>query len=267
MYLCQLLPPHVYSCCMCRQEHICPCKVSKHVVPQAHRIPEVLTSLNWDDTAILSPFKIKCGHYEHKAHGYSYKTGLCALVTTPDSVLTTIQALPHHTQQQRCLAAYNFLMQSPDSAYREYVLIAKELQSSNSNPSVFQIFQWFGIECALWPTLYPYTSWCESAVGSTRPKDSSKASFLVKCLSPVIDYSLHFDIVQFVFDRWMYKTVTGALNSSRGVHGSCSQYQMISALDSKPFSSDYWKWHHRYLIDAVRQYGYPSLFITISPYE
>ena len=107
-------------------------------------------------------------------------------------------------------------MESPDSAYREYVLIANELRSSNSNPSVFQIFQWVGIECALWPTLYPYTSLCESAVGSTGPKDSSKASFLVKCLSPVIDYSLHFDIVQFLLDRCMYKTSTGMFGVPQG---------------------------------------------------
>ena len=46
------------------------------------------------------------------------------------------------------------------------------------------------------------------------------------------------------------------------------KYCAIHALlDSKPFSPEYWKWQHRYLIYAVRQYGYPSLFITISPYE
>ena len=33
------------------------------------------------------------------------------------------------------------------------------------------------------------------------------------------------------------------------------------------FSIEYWRWHHRFLQDAVQQYGYPTLFITLSPFE
>lgn len=29
----------------------------------------------------------------------------------------------------------------------------------------------------------------------------------------------------------------------------------------------FWRWQHRLLIDAVRQFGYPSIFVTISPFE
>ena len=39
------------------------------------------------------------------------------------------------------------------------------------------------------------------------------------------------------------------------------------ALDSKPFSQTYWEFQHSYLVDAVRQFGFPDIFITISPYE
>ena len=39
------------------------------------------------------------------------------------------------------------------------------------------------------------------------------------------------------------------------------------ALEAKSFSSEFWRWQHRYLLDAVAQFGPPSLFITISPYE
>ena len=42
----------------------------------------------------------------------------------------------------------------------------------------------------------------------------------------------------------------------------CSPRQ---SLDPKPFSSEYWDWNHWFLINAVRQHGFPSLFITISP--
>ena len=54
----------------------------------------------------------------------------------------------------------------------------------------------------------------------------------------------------------------GAVESRR--EHNCTPLQL---LDCKEFCSGYWKWCHLFLIDAVRQYGYPSLFITISPSE
>ena len=41
---------------------------------------------------------------------------------------------------------------------------------------------------------------------------SAKASFMVKIKSIVIDYSLSFPLLQFFFDRWIFKTVTGGVN-------------------------------------------------------
>ena len=39
------------------------------------------------------------------------------------------------------------------------------------------------------------------------------------------------------------------------------------SVRGKMFSHQYWTNQHRYLIDAVRQFGFPSMFITISPFE
>ena len=39
------------------------------------------------------------------------------------------------------------------------------------------------------------------------------------------------------------------------------------ALETKKFSSEYWRWKHRFLVHALHQYGYPTLFVTINPYE
>ena len=39
------------------------------------------------------------------------------------------------------------------------------------------------------------------------------------------------------------------------------------SLADKAFSPAYWQWQHRYLLDVVRQKGYPPLFITISSSE
>jgi len=182
-------------------------------------------------------------------------------------VLESIKSLSSHSQQEHCLAAYNYLITSSDSSYKDFALLAADLLFQGKDPSIFDMFRRVGIECALWPTLFPFMLWCESALTSESANRSSKASFIVKCFSPVIDYSLHFELLQFTFDRWVYKTSTGALQSSWQYYGAVSQHKVLSALDSKPFSIEYWKWQNRYLTDAVQQYGFPTLFITISPYE
>lgn len=75
---------------------------------------------------------------------------------------------------------------------------------------------------------------------------NGKMSFLPKALSPVVDYSLDFELLQYQYDRWLFKTITGAINSSRA--SGCSPHV---ALQQKPFSSNYWQWQHLYLLDAV----------------
>ena len=60
----------------------------------------------------------------------------------------------------------------------------------------------------------------------------------------------------------LQKTVNGALTS--GCFRTCSP---AGSLEAKPFSVEYWKWQHRYLLDAVNQFGVPNIFLTISLYE
>ena len=45
------------------------------------------------------------------------------------------------------------------------------------------------------------------------------------------------------------------------------QTSPATALDSKHFSSEYWRWQSRFLQDAVLQFGNSCFFITINPYE
>ena len=58
------------------------------------------------------------------------------------------------------------------------------------------------------------------------------------------------------------KTITGAINSAKKL--KCSP---AIALEAKTFSHQYWANQHRLLIDAVQQFGFPSVFITISQFE
>ena len=83
-----------------------------------------------------------------------------------------------------------------------------------------------------------------------------------KLLSPVHDFSINFEILQYQYDRWLFKTITGAVNASKA--SGCSPNR---SLENKSFSKTFWQHQNLYLIDAVRLYDYPSFFITISPYE
>ncbi|XP_057302962.1 uncharacterized protein LOC130638095 [Hydractinia symbiolongicarpus] len=126
----------------------------------------------------------------------------------------------------------------------------------------WRIFRMEGIECAIWPCKYYNANLCESTIEGGSGRLSAKKAFILKCCSEIIDYSVNFELLQYQYDRWMYKTVSGAIESGKKF-GSTP----VASLDRKIFSSGYWKWQHRYLLDAVRQFGYPKLFMTISPYE
>ena len=56
--------------------------------------------------------------------------------------------------------------------------------------------------------------------------------------------------------------ITGTVHSSKA--SGCSPNR---SLGNKSFSCTHWQHQNLFLIDAVRQSGYTSFFITISPYE
>lgn len=90
-------------------------------------------------------------------------------------------------------------------------------------------------------------------------RQSCKASFLAKLLSPIIGYGTDHTLAQFVYDLWLWSALGGAKNAS-GV-------QLRIALAGRSFSPEYWKTQHCGLLDLQRQLGYPALFLTLSPFE
>ena len=109
------------------------------------------------------------------------------------------------------------------------------------------------IKCATRPNLYHFTSCCESIHDGGEHGQSSKVSFIAKCFSPLLDYSLNFELLQFVFDSWLYKIITGAINSCRLNRIEDALSSAFYALQEKPFSIGCWDWQHCYPIDIVRQ--------------
>lgn len=238
----------------------CICKANKYVVPNDDEIPLALHNLTMHETRILRPFDVHCGDISRAKNGYRLKNGPFRLNVSKRSVEDKIAHLTDVDMQHKCLAAYNVLMASPLSSYSKFVRMRNEYVDNGERFSSLHIYTQEGIECAIWPSLYPFTNWCESTLSGNR--DSAKISFMTKVFSHIVDYAMLFELLLFQYDRWLFKTVSGAINSARVL--KCSP---MRALDTKTFSPGYWQWQHLFLLDAVHQFGLPSVFVTISPFE
>ena len=151
-----------------------------------------------------------------------------------------------------------------------------------------------GLECAAWPHLYWRTDMCETYArlmdvrrqkrkgASSHPpmrgdssdeeetdeevrpareagRQSAKASFLAKVFSAVVGYGADWKLGQFVYDLWMW--------SSLGAAKHCGGPSLRMALAGRSFAPAYWENLHFGLVDVVKQIGFPSLFVTIAPWE
>ena len=166
------------------------------------------------------------------------------------------------SRHRKLLAAYQVLMAQEDSSYSTFVHMYEE---NPAHPYLYEIYSaetYRGIECALWPTLYYKTSLCESVIEGNTSRQSGKVSFLTKIYTVLGDYQLQYELLHYQYDRWLFRTITGAVNTARRT--GCSP---ATSLQHKTFTAGYWQWQHRLLVDAVRQFRFPSFFITISPYE
>lgn len=153
-------------------------------------------------------------------------------------------------------------MQTDTCPYKRFVGM---LRDKVRNPWVFEIYTgeaFKGVEAALWPHLYHHQDLCESYLEGKQSRASSKVSFMTKIRSAVLDYGLQYEFLHYHYDRWLFKMITGAINTA--AKSGCSP---AKGLEAKTFSHQYWKNQHHLLIDAVRQFGYPTLFLTLSPFE
>lgn len=106
-------------------------------------------------------------------------------------------------------------------------------------PFLYKIFsapQFSGIECTLWPLLYHATTMCENTIMDQGNWASGKEAYMQKVLSPTVNHSLNFDLLQNQYDRWLFKTITSVVNSS--LASGCSPNV---GLQQKFFSATYWQ--------------------------
>ena len=178
------------------------------------------------------------------------------------TALEKIHSLDDAELKSRCISAYEFLMSHEESAYAKFMNLRETSFEESKMFNVYDFTQNVGVECALWPNLYPNFSFCETSLSGQENRASSKIAFMTKVFSQISDYGTSFELLQFHDDIWLFKTVSGAITTAR--QRSCSP---ATSLQAKTFSPEYWKWQLCCLIDCVKQFGFPNIFITISPSE
>lgn len=126
-------------------------------------------------------------------------------------------------------------MNKADSSYSKFIHMQRDRAR---NPFLYEIISsedYVGIECMLWPMLYYKTSLCESTIKGQSNHASGKLYFMHKVLSPVENYAINFELLHYQYDRWLFKTITGAINASK--FSGCSPN---SELQEKSFSATFW---------------------------
>ena len=191
-------------------------------------------------------------------HGYRVKTGAVKL-TTSHSVQEEIAALSDPQSSQRCTQAYAFLINCSHSSYTNFAEQRKSCPQI-ATISYFKSLQlgrdrmyFMTISVPVHKMVWIFHFW-------KKKTESTKVAFFTKAFRYILDYATSFELLLLQYNMWIFKTVTGAINSARVLN--CSP---LRALDTQTFLPDYWQWQHRFLLDAVSQFGFHSLFLTISP--
>ena len=265
--------------------------------PDPDEQPLPLRRLSPDIIEALRPLQVHTGPAERADHGYAVHTDVIRFSFKTWSVEEALWELPKK-ERKRGLAAYAFLLASSDSSYKDFALLHNKFlltrgrairrgEISSEDPVKrlpVNFLETVGLECAVWPHLYWRTDAAETYVRSTDKRrlrrepggrlreeeveeeaeqrwthQSAKASFLAKARSGLLGYGSDPQLLHFVWDLWMWSSLGGAKNAS-GIG-------LREALSSKPFSPERWRTYHMALVDLQSQIGWPSLFITISPYE
>ena len=275
--------------------------------PQLEDVPEPLRNLTDVALEALAMFDIYAGPAERAHPGYWVHTGAIRFSWKTVSVEERLVALPKADWKKARKAYRYLLDKDSGSSYKDFLdlhakfLRQRQRQLESGDVDVAEPVQWLpmnfmetvGLECALWPHLYWCTEMCETYVRSqdsrrlarVQPQgpamrgDSSdseeaehdapgaegsarqsfKASFLAKVFSPVIGYGADWRLAQFVYDLWLWSSLGGAKH--------CGGASLRGALAGRTFSPVYWQNMHLALVDVVKQIGFPSLFITVAPFE
>ena len=147
------------------------CSACKHgeYVPQPAHVPPELRNLKPAVLEALRPLDMDIGPEVRAPHGYPVKSGMMAFSWKEDSVVAQIAALPKRKDRKAAEAALCFLLDSEESAYKEFFDRHEEFLQKKGKKAEHKVrrralrfIEEPGLECCLWPHLYWNKNLCET---------------------------------------------------------------------------------------------------------
>lgn len=200
----------------------------------------------------------------------------------------------------RSAAAFRYLLEN-NKYFKHFWMLHNDILENNGTPSIssFDLFIIHrGIECAMFPVLYPETEFADTGILQTYQHESNDTSNRVvsigrswtrKCLSSVRVYAEQRDLSFFLYEKQIAMKFFAAHTRSQRMNVTAD----VMTRDSQS-SAGYWEIvrdaladlvrimllrcfdekNHKQLYDGVRDMrgqlwlcAFPNLFITIAPAE
>ena len=137
-------------------------------------IPEELRGLSRDALWAICPLEVDVGPPVWAKQGYRVHTDMTRFWWRPVKVTEQINQLERQQDGDAALAAFRYLMASPGSSYKQFVEWHNKFLRRNAATLEGEwdrklqlprgVLEEVGIECAVWPHLYPRTNMCETYV-------------------------------------------------------------------------------------------------------
>ena len=136
-------------------------------------IPEVLRNLTENVLWALRPLEPDVGPVAKARHGYRVHTDMIRFWWRPQTVEEQLAMLEDEEECGIAGEAYQHLVADPDSSYGRFVAMHKKfLQRNRAEIQLDErrlqlprrALEEEGLECAVWPHLYPKTAWCETYI-------------------------------------------------------------------------------------------------------
>lgn len=231
-----------------------------YVVPQPEDFPSLLVGLSATAVRALRPLRLLQGaaSYPH-AQGSRRHTCMTGLAWAAVDVVDAIGALPDE-DCLRATAAFEFLMANSPPYQRKVQEHRAALAEGKGGQRVscWALLEPF-LEASLWPDLYFSEAFCDSRwAGAASQHASAKQSFLVKVRSPVLDYSMQWDLLQWHYDRHILARFCGRSAAAPGIG-------LKWALADVPEAPLYFYERLLALTDLHRQLGPASMLLTLAP--
>ena len=151
------------------------CKKGSGYQTVAHKdVPLELQNLSDEAVWALQPLHPDVGFTSCARHGYRVHTDMIRFWWNPYPVAEQIEWLEDEADKVAARAAYGYLMAAEDSSYKDFVVwhnkflrrYGAELAGPEDRKLQLprRVLEEEGIECAVWPHLYPRTKMCETYV-------------------------------------------------------------------------------------------------------